>query len=313
MESWILLAVGAQVIAAIVALADKYIVSSAAAMPRPLVYAFYTCLLSGAWIVVFLLGMVPATFIATLGIPSLESVVAPTLYVAALSALAAYTFFIALVSLYTALKEADASDVVPVVGAVSAVAAFCLSYVFLGTRLTPNFIVGIALLAVGTFLVSHLRFPFTIALSTLHAGLFFAIHYVTMKGLFDATSFDNGFFWSRIALIAVALSTLLVPAYFTKIKNQTKATSGTGGMLIFVTKLLAGVGSILILKATAEGDVSVVQALGGLQFVFLLLFAFLLGNKTPRECGENISCNRDIYHKAVFVGIITLGFFFLFI
>lgn len=307
-----LLAVGAQVIAAVVALADKYIVSSDAAMPRPLVYAFYTCLLSGVWIIVFLLGMLPISFLTTLGIPSLHSVVTPTLYVAALSVLAAYTFFIALVSLYTALKDADASDVVPVVGAISAVAAFCLSYVFLGTRLTPNFMVGIALLAFGTFLVSQLRFTMKIALLTLHAGLFFAVHFVTMKGLFDATTFDNGFFWSRVAFIAVALSMLLVPSYFTKIKNQTKATSATSGMLVFATKVLAGVGSILVLKATAEGDVSVVQALGGLQFVLLLLFAFVLGNRTPKECGENITCDKDIYHKAVYVGIITIGFFFLF-
>jgi len=313
MESWILIAVAAQVIAAVVALADKYIVSSDAAMPRPLVYAFYTCLLSGVWIIVFLLGMLPLEFLTTLGIPSFRSVLTPTLYVAALSVLAAYTFFIALVSLYTALRDADASDVVPVVGAISAVASFCLSYVFLGTRLTPNFVVGIALLAFGTFLVSHLRFTLKIALLTLHAGILFAVHFVTMKGLFDTTTFDNAFFWSRVAFIAVALSILLVPAYFTKIKNQTKATSATSGMLVFATKVLAGVGSILILKATAEGDVSVVQALGGLQFVLLLLFAFLLGNKTPPECGENITCNRDIYHKAVYVGIITIGFFFLFI
>lgn len=313
MESWILLAVAAQVIAAVVALADKYIVSSDAAMPRPLVYAFYTCLLSGAWIVVFLLGMLPVGFLSTLGIPSLHSVVTPTLYVAALSILAAYTFFLALVSLYTALRDADASDVVPVVGAISAIVSFCLSYIFLGTRLTPNFTVGILLLACGTFLVSQMRFTFKIVLVVLHAGILFAVHYVTMKGLFDATSFDNGFFWSRIAFIGVVLSMLLVPAYFTKIKNQTKATSPISGVLVFATKVLAGVGSILILKATAEGDVSVVQALGGLQFVLLLLFAFLLGNATPRECGENITCNRDIYHKAIFVGIITLGFFFLFL
>ncbi len=313
MESWIFLAVGAQIIAAGVALADKYIVSSETVMPRPLVYAFYTCLLSGAWIVVFLLGMIPVPYLGTLGIPSFLNVETPTLYVAILSVFAAYTFFIALVSLYTALKEADASDVVPVVGAVSASASFLLSYVLLGTRITPNFMIGIALLAFGTLLVSHLRFTLKVALTSLHAGIFFALHYVTMKGLFDETTFDNSFFWSRVAFIGVALSMLLVPAYFASIRNQTKETSGTGGVLVFVPKVLAGVGSILILKATAEGDVSVVQALGGLQFVFLLLFAFFLGNTTPRECGENLSCNRDIYHKAIFVGIITLGFFFLFI
>lgn len=313
MESWILLAIAAQAIAAGVALVDKYILSNADMMPRPLVYAFYTCLLSGAWVVVFAAGALPLGPLSGLGIPSFENVGAPSLYVAVLSIFAAFTFFIALVSLYTALKEADASDVIPVVGAVSAVAAFLLSYVFMGTRLTPNFMVGIGLLAFGTLLVSRLRFSLKVALSSLHAGIFFGLHYVTMKGLFDETTFDNGFFWSRVAFIAAALSMLLIPAYFAVIRGQTKATSAKSGLLVFATKVLAGVGSILILKATAAGDVSVVQALGGLQFLFLLVLAFFVGHKVPLECRENITCNEDIYHKAIFVGIITLGFFFLFI
>jgi drug/metabolite transporter (DMT)-like permease len=313
MESWILLAVAAQVITAGVAIVDKYIVTSEKVMPRPFVYAFYTCILSGAWVAVFTLGLLPVPFFASLGVPSFGNVEAPTLHIAALSILAAYTFFVGLVSLYTAFKEADASDVVPVVGSVSAIASFALSYFLLDARLTPNFLAGLILLAFGTFLVSHLRFSLRVALSSIHAGFFFALHYVTLKGLFNETSFDNGFFWSRISFIIVALSMLLVPAYYAKITEQTKATTRKSGALVLANKLMAGIGSIMILKATAGGDVAVVQALGGLQFVFILLFTMFFGHRTSVDCGENITCNQDIYHKAIFVAIISVGFFVLFI
>ena len=311
--SWILLAVAAQFINAGVALVDKYIVTHDEMMPKPFVYAFYTCLLAGMWILVFGVGLLPFPFLAHIGIPSFARIEVPNLTVMALAMLAAYTFFAGLVSLYTALREGDASDVIPVIGAVSAVGSFLLGYVFLGAKLTPNFITGIILLSVGTFLVSHLRFRVHTALVSVHAGLFFAAHYVTIKGLFDMTSFDNGFFWSRIAFIVVAVSMLLVPGHLVRIHGQTKSTTRRGGLLVLGNKLLAGIGTLMVLKATALGSVSVVQALTGLQFIFILLFTLFLGRKTPVPCGENIACNEDLYHKVVFISIITIGFVVLFV
>ena len=309
--NWILLAAGAQLINAVVALIDKYIVSDEKVLPRPFVYAFYTCLISGAWIVVYLLGLIP-TGALDLPVPSFSNVGRPTLEMVALAILGAYTFFIALVSMFTALKESDASDVVPVVGAVSAIASFGLGYFFFQTSLSSNFVWGIVLLATGTALVSRLRFPVKVALLSLHSGLFFAFHYIAIKGLFNVTSFDNGFFWSRIAFVFFALSLLMVPSYYKKITEQTKSTKKSAGLLIFANKTLAGIGSIMILKATALGDVTVVQALGGLQFVFILLLGIAFGSMTPKSFGENDDRKDGVLQKAIFVAIITAGFIMLF-
>lgn len=309
--SWILLAAGAQLILAVVAIVDKYIVTDEKALPRPFVYAFYTCLVSGSWIIVFFIGLVPHSFLG-FSVPSLANVERPTLEVVALSFLAAYTFFIALVSMFNALKRSEASDVVPVVGSVSALGSFGLGYFFLGSSLSPNFIFGIALLVTGTFLVSRYRFPPKVAMLALHGGLFFALHYVAIKGLFNITPFDNGFFWSRIAFMLFALSLLLVPVYYEKIREQTKSTGSRTGFLVFANKTLAGIGSILILKATELGDVAVVQALGGLQFVLILLLGIAFGGKHFKVCQEG-SCRTDeVLQKAIFVAIISVGFLVLF-
>jgi uncharacterized membrane protein len=240
----------------------------------------------------------------------------PTLAIVAFSFLSAYTFFSALVSMFSALKVADASDVVPVIGSVSAISTFLLGFLFLDTTLSPNFIVGIILLAFGTLLVSHLRFTWRVALLSIHAGLFFGLHYVTFKGLLSLTTFDNAFFWSRIGFVVFALSLLLVPEYFEKIRMQRKASNTRAGLLVVGNKVIAGIAALLILKATELGDAAVVQALGGLQFVFILGLGIIFGGKYLAsgygEASRGMK-TKDLFHKIAFVAVITLGFFVLFV
>lgn len=308
---WILLATAGQFINAIVAILDKYIVSNKKALPRPFVYAFYSCLLTGFWVVIFIIGFIPG--FDSIGIPSVSNIEKPTIQVVAMSFLAAYTFFMALVSMYQCLKEADASDIMPAIGAIAAISSFGMAYAFLGTTLTHNFIWGVLFLSTGTFLLSRIRFTGHIILQVIHSGVFFALHYIAMKGLFMQTSFDDGFFWSRIALMVFALSLLLVPMYYSKIMDQTKTTSKKAGFLVLLTKVLAGIAAFMLLKATDLGDVTVVQALDGLKFVFIILIGLVVGRFLPREAGENDFGFVTIIRKTLYIAIISVGFVILFI
>ncbi len=308
--NWIFLATGAQLINAVVAILDKYLVTDEKALPRPFVYAFYSCLVTGFWVVIYFIGLIPG--LASIGVPQFTHIEAPTIQVVGMSFLAAYTFFMALVSLYDALRYGDASDIMPVIGAVSAVSTFGLSYALLNVDISPNFVFGISLLIVGTLLVSQMRFTPSVALRTFHSGLFFGLHYIVMKGLFLETSFDDGFFWSRICFVLFALSLLLVPSYFEKIHSQTRNTSKQTGALVFVNKIAAGVASFMLLKATDWGDVAVVQALDGLKFVFILIIAVFLGRYIPQSAGENEYGARIVVRKLLYIIIITVGFVLLF-
>ncbi len=309
--TWIVLAAAGQFLNAIVAVIDKYLVTEKTALPRPFVYAFYSCLFTGSWLLVFVAGAIPG--LATIGFPDFANVQVPTLPVVGMAFLAAYTFFFALVSLYNALSQADTSDVMPVIGAVSALSAFGMTYIFLEHNLSQNFIWGGLLLIVGTGLVSQLQFTRSILLFTIHAGVFFALHNIAMKGLFLETSFDDGFFWSRVALFAFALSLLLVPTYYEKIAGQTRATNRKTGILVIIAKVLAGIAAFMLLKATDWGEVSVVQALDGLKFVFILLISFIVGRYTPHSAGENRFDITTLIRKAMYVAIIAIGFVILFL
>ena len=311
--TWLLLATAGQFLNAVVAILDKYIVSDAKALPRPFVYAFYSCLLTSSWIFIFALSFIPG--LDDIGLPNFSDVQKPTIQVTAMAFLAAYTFFMALVSMFDALKHSDASDVMPAIGGVSALASFGMSYLFFDIPLAPHFVFGILLLATGTFLLSHVRLAHntSVILHVFHAGLFFALHYIVMKGLFEETSFADGFFWSRICFVLFALSLLLVPTYYEKITEQTKSTSRRTGYLVIGTKILAGVAAFMLLKATDLGDVAVVQALDGLKFVFIILLSYIVGTFTPHAAGENEFDFKTLIRKALYIGVIALGFVVLFL
>jgi uncharacterized membrane protein len=311
MSLWIILVVVGQFLNALVSLVDKYVVTSATVVLRPLAYTFWISVLSAGSVIIYCFSWIPVP-IEGLDIPSFARIHAPSLLVAALSITAGYAFFTSLLSLFTALKDNDASDVVPVVGGLTALFTLLLSYAFLGTKLSQNFFYGFTLLTLGTLLVSRFRFTFRTMLSTVHAGLMFGVHYVALKGLFNATNFDTAFFWSRMAIVFVALSMLLVPDYYEKIVSRTKASHAREGMIVIGNKLLAGLASIILLKAIEHGDVSLVQALGGLQYLFLLIISAVFGRMISQDFGENVAV-RDVLHKLVSIPLIAAGFFFLFL
>jgi drug/metabolite transporter (DMT)-like permease len=308
--AWILLATAGQFLNALVAFLDKYIVSDEKALPKPFVYAFYSCILTGGWIVIYLLGYIPG--LQTIGVPHLSNVVFPTIQVVAMSFLSAYTFFMALVSMYSALRSAEAVNVMPVIGVISAISSLGMVYLFLDVSLAPNFIWGIVVLSLGTLLVAQTLPQIETVIHVIHSGVFFALHFITMKGLFQETSFDDGFFWSRVCFVLFALSLLLVPTYYKKIREQTGTTTKRTGVLVVVAKILAGVAAFMILKATDMGDVAVVQALDGVKFVFILLISIFFGALLPDSAVEHVTKPSEVMRRVLYVLVIVAGYFILF-
>ena len=308
--AWILLATLGQFLNALVAFLDKYIVSDEKALPKPFVYAFYSCILTGGWVVIYFLGFIPG--LRTAGFPHFANVESPTIQVVAMSFLAAYTFFMALVSMYSALRNAEAVNVMPVIGAVSAISSFGMVYLFLDVAFSPNFMWGIVVLSLGTLLVAQTIPKMEDVIHVFHSGLFFALHFITMKGLFLETNFDDGFFWSRVCFVLFALSLLLVPTYYKKIREQTGTTSKKTGLLVVLAKVLAGIAAFMLLKATDMGDVAVVQALDGVKFVFILLITIIFASFLPDSVAVHEAKPKEVMRRVLYVLVITAGYFILF-
>jgi len=310
MPTWLLIIVIAQFFYAVAAIVDKFIITSKK-VSKPFIYAFYVTILSALPIFLFFFGSLGLE-IGGFQFPSIENVSRPSLSLISMALVAAFAGFNGLVSMYSALREADASDVVPVVGSVSAVGALLLSYLVLDDTLTGNFMIALGFLVLGTALISRLRFNKKVLLFTLHAGFLFALKATVIKKMFVDTSFDQAFFWTRIGLVIFIISLLLVPRYLGKIKHNTKKTKASGGLWVLGNAVIGGIAAFLTLKAIDLGNVTIIQALGGIQFIILILISFFFGKMTPEKCGENNSI-KDIVQKVVSVTLVIIGFYFLFI
>jgi len=295
MTIWLSLVIIAQLMNAAVVLADKYFLHSKS-VAEPVVYAFYVSLLSG-----FVVVLVPFGLISW-----------PSLTVVLLSLAMAVSYILSIYFLYTALKESNASDVVPVTGSVSAIATFILAHFFLKDVLPFGFSIAFVLLVIGTLLISRFRFTGRSLLYVLLAGALFGTSAFLVKLIFLNASFINGFFWSRMANVIGALFLLLWPANIKAITHNVSSSPSKTKWLVTGNKALAGVSFALTLLAIKLGNVAVINALGGLQFVFLLLFAYVCAKEFPAIF------KGELYHhkfgqKLFGVACIVLGFFALFI
>ena len=293
---YLYLALIAQIINAGVVLLDKFLLTSKSVV-RPLVYVFYVSMLSGV-----------AIFILPFGL-----ILPPAAKIIWLSLAAGTAFTASIYFLYNSLFSADASDVVPVVGAVSALATLFFSFLFLKISLSGNLLMGFLLLVAGTILMSYFRFDRRVTVYVLLAGLFFALSAVLVKIVFLNTTFWNGFFWSRLGNVAVVLPLLFWPANRRAIWQDTVTSSLNTKLLILISKFFAGVAFFLVLLSIKLGNVSLVSAITGVQFVFLLLFALVFTKKFPDYFYESVHHFHAVVQKIVAVVLIVLGYFLLFV
>ncbi|HMP85076.1 MAG TPA: hypothetical protein PKE08_00200 [Candidatus Paceibacterota bacterium] len=318
MPTWLLIIFIAQFLLAVTAVIDKYIVTSKK-VSKPFVYAFYVTILSFIPIGLFVLSPFKIK-IANYNLPLIENIFRPDFGLLAISIGSAFAGFYALMSLYSALQKADASDVVPVVGSVSAVGTLILNTIVTGQFLPPNFFYGFILLVIGTIFISHFRFNKEVTMLTLNSGLLFAIKTTMVKAMFTYSektllldqAFDHAFFWSRIGILIVVIIILLVPKYLQKITENTKTTKKSGGLWVVGNSIIGGIAAFMILKAIQIGDPSLIEALGGLRFLFLTIFSILFGRVLTKDIGEN-NKTSDLWQKSVSVILIVSGFLLLFL
>lgn len=256
---WVLLAIVAQFLTALIVVIDKYVLVSGGKIGVPVVYAFYVSLLSSFVVVLLPFGVVGW----------------PTVTILFYSLVSSVTFVLAILHLYGALKYGHAADAVPVAGAVSALTAAVFASMYIDTDLPRAFFPAFILMVIGTFLIAHFRFNSLAFMRVLVAGAFFGISAVAIKLVFMETEFINGFFWSRMTNVLVALLLLAVPAHRALIFHGYRGTSGRVKGLVVGNKILGGIAGILSLLAISLGSVSIVQAMSGLQFAFVLAFVFV--------------------------------------
>jgi len=291
--NWLLAAISAYLILAIVFLVDKYLLVGP--IPNPKVYTFYIGTLG-------ILVLILAPFVGFY-IPELSQII--------LSLFCGALFIYGIFWLNIALRLFEASRVIPAIGGILPTFSFLLIYIFSGGKeifTIWEFLAFILLIFGGVLIVypsaekggeEQMFFDYEkakISLKSLRisamAAFFLALSFVLAKYVYMAQPFWSGYIWIRIGGFLMAMSFLFtrrVRDELFKVKmNFPKKTA-----VIFLSNQVAGASANILQNwAIALSPliyVAIINALQGVQYMFLLMFAVLLSLKFPRILKEEIS------------------------
>ena len=284
-----------QLLNASTVLIDKYIVTKTS-ISRPGVYVFYVGIISGFVLILLPFGVVNQ----------------PSLHTVLLSLDIGFVFVASVLFLYRALKDANATDVVAWLTAVSVLTTFVFNSLFMHEKLPASFPYAMTLLIIGILFVGHFRFYARSFIQVILAGTLFGLSVVLIKILFSTVSFVDGFFWSRMGNMTAALSLLLFPTIRRHVFQVTKNTTKKTGLLVVANRILGGLAFLSVLYAIRLGSAPIVNALSSLQFLFIFLIIFFLGKYMP-ELYHHEFRHGHVLHKALSACFIIAGFFVLFI
>ena len=143
------------------------------------------------------------------------------------------------------------------------------------------------------------------------AAVFFAASFVSSKYVFDQTEFLNGFIWIRLgSFLAVAFlffkrdTRKAFKKAISKIKSKT-------GILFLGNQGIGAIGFLLQSLAISLGSVALVNAMQGVQFVFVIGLAGIASIKFPKLSGEEKIDTKIIIEKLAAVLIIAAGLWVL--
>lgn len=302
--SWILVSISSYFFGAVAALLDKTLLSGRIA--HPAVYAFFVALFS-----LFALIIVPFGFQWYGSAPTLVFLVSGGL------------FLYSLLAFYIAVQQSEVSRVAPLVGTVMALTALVVYYLPVGgdaTRLLDmdwiSFLAFLLLIGGGILIafdpsLGRQNWPSGFSLA---AGVGMSLSLLLLKygyATYEA-NFESGFVWSRLGMFAGGLSLLLVPSFRKHIREglahhgRANRDNAKTGVLFALNKVSGGLSAFLMNYATYLGPVVFVQALSGIQFVFLFFLAWLTSTQYPHLFEERFGMAVWV-QKAVAIGMIGLG------
>jgi len=296
--NWLIVAIIAHFIFALVFIVDKFLLSKTVLQPRA--YAFYVGLLG-----IFALLLIPFGFAL---LPLGQIIV---------SFMAGVLFILAILFFYRLIQLGEVSRIIPIVGGAVPVFTLILTYLFLGERLTVYQLVAFFLLVFGGVImlwprkdrISPLatKSPLTKKLTlAIIAALFFAGSYVLTKFIFIYQPFINGFIWIRLGSFLGAWLLFFWPGSRQIILKTTKTIKIKSVSLLISNKTLSAIAFILLNYAIFLGSVTLVNSLQGVQYIFLLIIALFLSKKFPQILKEQIS-REMILQKIMAILFIVLG------
>ncbi len=227
-------------------------------------------------------------------------------------------FVFALWAFFEALRRAEATRVVPVVGSLIPVFTFLGTFTLLGERLTARLLAGYAFLIVAIFFLTFgarrqasNRKSFLLSLL---AALLFAISSLLGKMAYTDAPFLGAFIISRVSAGVVGL---LMIFSFSAVRNEIigmfrkkSLTNQRVAPLAILGQMMGASGFVLVHLALASGSAPIVNSLQALQYAFLVLCAWFGGARVARALHEERTKKSFIIKSAAIV-LVGMGLYLI--
>lgn len=289
---------------AVVNIFDKFILTKA--VPKPVVFVFYSTVLV---LPIFILLLFGAGYLANL-----------TDYL--IAAVGGVFFGLALWAMYIGFQQSEISHAGPLLGAVTPFFVLILGQLFLRESLTVYQTIGVFVLILGSFWVAMEKSQqhqgwHRGMLWVLLSGLLYAISHVASKYTYDVYGFYSGLVWTRGFMGLFGAALLLSPTVWkTFLRPKSKQANHTSApkqfVLVLASRTLAVAAVLLIQYATAVGSVTLVNALAGVQFAWLIIMIALLTKFAPRLFKEKF-IDGELRSEFLAVLVIAIGLALVFI
>ncbi|GEM_PF-992979 len=229
--------------------------------------------------------------------------------------------FFGLYFMFKAVEVTEVSKASPLIVSLTPLSVWLLS-LGLGLELvTWQKILGIGLLLAGGYCLSQVGQDHTHVhrrawLYILLASFLLGLANVLSKLAYEQMSFISAFVWLRwftllVAVIFVAVLGKWQEIFLANQKKRPEHIQIRSALGIFIFGQLAGsAGVILMQYAIKLGNVILVTALSGVQFLFIILMVYLLSSFYPKILKEDISRNfigqKIIWSLVLVAGVILI-------
>lgn len=293
--SYIYIAIASYMLYAVNGVIDKFLLTKA--VRHPVAYAFYIGITGFLTWVLAPFGLKFLSFTDLL-----------------IAIFAGACFIVALYFLYVATLRTSISRLLPIEGGFVPFFTLGFAYVFLGERLSGGQLLAFVFLVAGAVVISLKHdstgwHPKALWPAIIAAALF-ALHFTLTKYIFDETNFVSGLIWTRLGFVAVSLCFLIPRSWRRHIFNAPRETSTGNKFLYYGARVSGGAAGLLQNYAIAIGSVTIVNAMQGTQYAFLLLLTVFLSKYYPQILKERVT-RGTLIQKISAIILLSLGLILL--
>lgn len=297
---WILVITLAYFCFALASLGDRIILSGHS---RPNSYTFFVGILSAAVILL----------IPFVGISVPQGILWLWIILAALfNILGIYTMF-------SALNVFDVSKIIPTIGALQPIFVVIFSFLILGEdAMESRQIFAFIILLLGSVLISiekNYRVTRRSLKLSFFAALFFSLEMIFAKIVYLDLAFSDGFIWMKIFGLVFVMSFLFNKTFRRDIFKVDQKLDKKNSIIFFLGQGFGGLANILqgwAISLVPLAYLGIMNAMKGLQYVFLFIFALIISAAFPKLLNEKTS-KTIIIQRIIAIILIIIGLLVLFL